>query len=103
MNFASAVRELGRAQSTISHDTSAQKLFRYYRRIKQLPEKMSADEFAGEKLQEYILTAGNYFANRCIARNFNENLEAINPANLHCLVPQTLLGCMGQHLLYIRK
>jgi len=55
------------------------------------------------KLQECILAAGNYFANRCIARNFNENLEAINPANLHCLVPQTLLGYMGKHLLYIRK
>ena len=76
MNFSHAVRELGRAESTISHDASAEKLFRYYRRIKQLPNKMTAEEFDGEKLQEYILTAGNYFASRCIARHFNENLEA---------------------------
>jgi hypothetical protein len=63
---------------------------------------MSPDEVDGDNLQEYILTAGHYFANRAVARYFNENLEPSNPENLHCLVPGTLAGYMGKHLLYIR-
>lgn len=63
---------------------------------------MTPEEVEGEKLQEYILTAGHYFANRGIARFFNEDLEPSNPENLHCLLPGTLVGYMGKHLLYIR-
>jgi len=67
-----------------------------------LPEQMIQDEVEGEKLQEYILTAGHYFANRGIARffnvNVNEDLEPSNPENLHCLLPGTLVGYMVKHL-----
>ena len=65
--------------------------------------ELTADEVSGEnKLQEYFLTTGYYFSNRCIPRYFNENSEASNPTNLNCLVPQTLHGYIGKHLLYIR-
>ena len=43
-----------------------------------------------------------YFANRCITRYFNEDLEPSNPENLHCLMPGTLVGYMCKHLLFIR-
>ena len=102
MNMNAATRALGRAESTLRYDNSAARLFRSYRRIKGLPDEISPEEIEGEKLQEYILTAGNYFANRCIARYFNDELEPSNPDNLHCLLPGTLVGYMGKHLLFIR-
>jgi len=67
-----------------------------------LPDEISPEEIEGGKMQEYILTAGNYFANRCIARYFNEELEPSNPDKLHCLMPGTLVGYMGKHLLFLR-
>lgn len=85
--LSAARRALGRAPKTKQHDAAAEKLFRGYRNIRGLPEQMSPDEVAGDNLQEYMLTAGHYFANRAVARHFNEDLEPSNPENLHALSP----------------
>ena len=70
MNFSHATRELGRAESTKSHDASAEKLFRYYRRIKELSEKMSAEEFDGEN-------PPNLFVENCILLLFTSTLTEL--------------------------
>lgn len=98
---AAAARELGRAESTLLHDKAAHRLWKAYRHVKQLPEVMHADEIKGEMLQEYMLNVGNYFANRPIAHNFNENLEPSNPENLKCLLPNTI-SYIGKFVVHIR-
>jgi hypothetical protein len=70
--------------------------------LRDLLEVMPPEEVEGEKLQEHILTASNYFATRCIACYFNEDLEPSNPENLHCVMLGMLVGYMGKHLLFIR-
>ncbi len=93
-----AMRNMGRAESTLAHDNAAMKLFRGYRQVKQLPPTMNPDEVKGDMLQEYLLNLGNYFATRPIARYFNENLEPTNPNNLHCLTPSNLVATSERYI-----